>query len=383
MKILLLSRWFFPAKNPRAFRTTELVRELLERGYEIDFFCPQDAFFKGGGHDRLHIYRIPVSSPLKSKETTLTSDSDCICQLPFMRQMKKIFLYLLGAGGRDVIYSVRLYRALKKNVCFEKYDALLAISYPFYLLVAAAGYMFHNKDIYCKVADCGDPLYCNPSIRKAPYLKYVERFILQKFDWITVPMQEAMIGYRHCNLGDRLKVVPQGLKLLTIEDGMYHPNQIPTFCYAGVFYETIRNPGFFFEFLCKIEEPFYFIVYALDDMFTQQILIFYKKFLGEKLVVKRPVEREQLVGEMAKMDFVLNFDNENSNQKPSKLIDYAMSRRPILSFNSQTFRPDVFREFLNRDYRKRYYVDLKEHDIRHVVDQFESLFNKGSKKEVH
>ena len=108
----------------------------------------------------------------------------------------------------------------------------------------------------------------------------------------------------------------------------------------------------------------------------------YKQRLGERLLVKAPVGRERLIHEMAKMDFVLNFDNENANQRPSKLIDYAMSRRPILSFNRQTFRPDVFQAFLKGDYSEQYHVDLEQYDIRHVVDQFEALFEEKNGKEV-
>ena len=82
------------------------------------------------------------------------------------------------------------------------------------------------------------------------------------------------------------------------------------------------------------------------------------------------------------MDFVINFDNENSNQRPSKLIDYAMSRRPILSFNHQTFRSEDFQAFLKGDYSAQYRVDLEQYDIRRVVDQFEALFEKKAGEEV-
>ena len=74
-------------------------------------------------------------------------------------------------------------------------------------------------------------------------------------------------------------------------------------------------------------------------------------------------------------EFPEQFDNENSNQKPSKLIDYAMSKRPILSFNSQTFKAEVFEEFLRGDYTNQEQIDLAQYDIRTVVDKFEELFS--------
>ena len=383
MKILLLSRWFFPAKSPRAFRTTELLRELTKRGYEVDFFCPEEAVFDCDfATDKLHVYRIPMSQLLKQKTMPLNARKNQTWQTVCVNIVRRVSYYFLGGGPRDVIYAVRLYRELEKRVSIQTYDLLFAISYPFCLLVASALYSLHNKQIRCKIADCGDPLYYNPGIIKAPYLKYIEKIILQKFDWITIPMREAMVGYRHCDLGERLRIVPQGFKLMNMEDDIYCPNMIPHFCYAGVFYEKIRDPSFFFDFLCKLQEPFYFIIYALEDSFTNRVLLSYRKKLGEKLLIRAPVEREQLIHEMATMDFVINFDNENSNQRPSKLIDYAMSRRPILSFNRQTFRSEDFQAFLQGDYSAQYRVDLEQYDIRRVVDQFEALFEKKAGEEV-
>lgn len=383
MKILLLSRWFFPAKNPRAFRTTELVRELTRRGHEIDFFCPDDASFDDKFvTDKLNIYHISVSHVLKQKTISLQLNEEPDGRSSCMKYIKKLARYLLGAGLGDVVYAVRMYQALAKKTYSQKYDVLLVISYPFYLLVAAVWYISHNKYIPCKIADCGDPLYYNHGIDKAFYLKYVEKIVLRKFDWITIPMQEARLGYCHCDIEERLRVIPQGFRIFTPRQEMYCPNEVSVFCYAGVFYEKIRDPSFFFDFLCKEKKPFRFVVYALKDPFTKKVLTHYKNFLGEKLVVKEPIERECLIREMAKMDFVLNFDNDNSNQKPSKLIDYAMSRRPILSFNRQTFRPEVFEAFLTGDYSEQYHVDLEQYDIRHVVDQFEALFDEKTREEV-
>ena len=127
---------------------------------------------------------------------------------------------------------------------------------------------------------------------------------------------------------------------------------------------------------------FRFVVYALDEPFTQSLLVKYKARLKDRLVVVPPIDRESLIHEMAKMDFVINFDNDNATQRPSKLIDYAMSRRPILSFNRQTFRPEVFQAFLKGDYSEQYHVDLAQYDIRRVVDQFEALVDEKIRGDV-
>ena len=169
---------------------------------------------------------------------------------------------------------------------------------------------------------------------------------------------------------------------MDIDGALCRPNAVPTFCYAGIFYEHIRNPKFFLDYLLTLDQSFRFVVYCLEDTFSQEMLSSYKKLLGEKLLIKSPIDRESLIHEMAKMDFVINFDNDNATQRPSKLIDYAMSRRPILSFNCQTFRPEVFQAFLKGDYSAQYHVDLEQYDIRRVVDQFEELFEEKTGKEV-
>lgn len=382
VKILLLSRWFFPAKSPRAFRTTELLRELAQRGHEIDFFCPQEAIFDDSiPMGRVNVYRIPMAHLLTSGGIVQYS-AESTLWTACVNGARKISYFLFGVGPKDFIFSIRLYRMLKKKVNNVSYDLVLAISFPFSILVVSALYTLHKKNICCRIADCGDPLYDNPSMLKALYLKYVEKSVLQRFDWVTVPMKAAMSGYRHCCLEHRLRVVPQGFRLTELNPKENHSHVIPTFCYAGVFYEKTRDPRFFFDFLCRLEMPFVFIVYALESPFTARVLSEYKKHLGERLIIKPPIDRESLIHEMAKMDFVINFDNDNTTQRPSKLIDYAMSRRPILSFNRQTFRPEVFQAFLKGDYSEQYNVDLAQYDIRHVVDQFEALVDEKIRGDV-
>ena len=383
MNILVLSRWFNPSKNPRAFRTSELVRELSIRGYTVDLFAPCDAVFddsfsvehiKHYGVKSYDDRRMEGAESSFRKQNTLTKNIYSL--------LRNTVRYFSGEGIRDLVYSLHLLKALCMNTKNPKYDVVIAISYPFYVLLATVIYTYLNKKISIKIADCGDPFYYNPAFKKAFYIKYIERFVLRRFQWLIVPMADAVPSYRHCAMEERIRIIPQGFQLLSVRHDEYMPHDVPVFCYAGVFYKKIRDPRFFLEYLCTINSDFCFVVYALSDFFTQETLMLYKQRLGERLLIKAPVEREHLIHEMAKMDFVLNFDNENSNQRPSKLIDYAMSRRPILSFNRQTFRPDVFQAFLKGDYSEQYHVDLEQYDIRHVVDQFEALFDEKIGKEV-
>ena len=373
MKILVITRSYPPLRNPRAFRANELLRGLCERGISAGLIAPQG--IKHTDDDLWEYHPVDYGGNYGRNLGTPKYSS-------LKKYIRKISSYFLGDSPSNILYSIHLFRLLLKKRMLNNYDALVVISYPFYNLVAVSFFVKIFSSGGCFIADCGDPLYYNTSFAKAAYLKWFERWVLKSFDYVTIPFDHARKAYQECIPQGKIRVIPQGFRIIDIPADMYIGNLIPTFCYAGVFYEQIRNPEFFFEHLMMTQGAFRFVVYALDEPFTQSLLVKYKARLKDRLVVVPPIDRESLIHEMAKMDFVINFDNDNATQRPSKLIDYAMSRRPILSFNRQTFRPEVFQAFLKGDYREQYHVDLAQYDIRRVVDQFEALVDEKIRGDV-
>ena len=83
------------------------------------------------------------------------------------------------------------------------------------------------------------------------------------------------------------------------------------------------------------------------------------------------IPREDLIFELSRMDFLLNIENVGSIQSPSKLIDYAIAGRPVLSVNSNALDQQKFIKFLAKDYTEQ--LNLREVDnyrIEKVVAQF-------------
>lgn len=374
-RILIASRWYAPIKNPRAFRTYELLVEFISRGYNVTAFLPEDAQIQENAYHMAVPYGNMGSSVARVKATKDT------WQARGIQLVKRLFMFVLGDGPKNVRYSYALYKKLKNHLHQNNdYNVILSISYPFYVNVALACLKRYINPATVLIADCGDPFYANPSFKKAFYLKYLEKWVLNQFDYVTIPIEAARSNYLEYLPPEKIKVIPQGFKLMDIPASTYQKNTVPTFGYAGVFYESIRNPRYFFEYLLTLQQDFRFVVYAIADGFTARLLAEYKEKLGDKLDIREAVDREVLIPEMATWEFVINFDNDNSNQRPSKLIDYAMSKRPILSFNQASFKPDVFSSFLSGDYREREHIDLSQYDIRTVVDKFEELFNKPEKR---
>lgn len=377
-RILFLTQWYPPEKTPRAFRAYELAQEFARRGNKIDLYAPI-AGRTNRENSNIVYYAIEKH---RAMSFAVSSVEENKIKHAIKQHLKKFYLYFLGDYPKDVLYSYRMLCALLKNARHIKYDMAISISLPFPITAILAVFSLVNKKIDIKIADFGDPYYYNPHIPKAIYFKWIEKIVLTQIDYITIPIYSAEVCYTPFKSKQYVKVIPQGYNMTDTVPCSYVPNAIPTFCYAGIFYETIRNPDYFFDYLLDITEEFVFIIYALQDRFTLQLLDSYKDRFGDRLVVVPPIDREALIHEMAKMDFVINFDNDNATQRPSKLIDYAMSRRPILSFNRQTFRPEVFQAFLKGDYSEQYHVDLAQYDIRRVVDQFEALVDEKIRGDV-
>lgn len=371
LHILIATRWYAPVKNPRSFRTIELVREICSRGCNIDLFLPQGSKIQYCSN--INYYHI-IYPEVKNKCNKIQLNEHVSLKIRIIGSIKKILRYLIGDSPRNFLYGIYLLKDLCKISKKNQYDMILAISYPFYVLLAVAifrHFFYEKQSIF--VADCGDPFYYNPANPKAFYLKYLEKFVLRQFDYIAIPEPAAICAYKNYNLNNLIKIIPQGVTIIDINENLYKKHEIPVFCYSGVFYESIRNPEYFFEYLSKLSIDFRFIVYGLPDPFTMKILKKYKSILKEKLIIKQPIDRYDLIYVMSRMDFVVNFSNDNSTQIPSKLIDYAMCKRPILSFNKKTFSPVVFEDFLHGVYSEKLQIDLQKYDIKNVVNLFLAL----------
>ena len=365
-KIMILSRSYSPHLSPRAFRTKELVNELLRRGYYIAAILPSYADIDVKKGDIRFIKSRTIS--LQKGDNKTASIKQYL--LDSIRTISKFFF---GDTPGDIIYSFSMIFEVISLLKKSDYNVILSIGCPFYIHVAAVLGRFISGKRVKIVAECSDPFYEDKCFSKAFYLKYLEGSILRACKYITIPMEEARESYAYYGIDDRIRIIPQGFDITQIADDAYRKNPVPMFCFAGVLYEKIRNPRYFLDYLLQVKQDFIFVVYALPDAFTMSLLKEYKAKLGDRLEIREPLPREELIHVMATMEFVVNFDNENANQKPSKLIDYAMSKRPILSFNSRTFKPEVFEEFLRGDYTQREQIDLSQYDIRTVVDKFEEL----------
>lgn len=371
-RVLITSYYFEPEITPRAFRTTELVNEFIKRGYVVDVYIPEI------GEENKKISENCVVHYINSRKVISTQRN--FNSKPNHKQKKgsifKLFkksLDRLTGGVNYLLYGYNLYKELLKNRGRE-YELVISIGLPVHVHFATALFLAKDKQKCVKVSDYGDPFFYNPAQRPISYLKHVEKWATKQFDYITIPTPKSIEYYTEFKREEHIKIIPQGFDFSSVEINDYEPNSVPTFCYAGYFYENIRNPKFFLDFLSTLTIDYKFVIYTdLKEGFSRDICLYYKEKLGSKLIIKDFIPREELIKEASKMDFLINFDNFNSNQVPSKIIDYSLTRRPILNINQGNFKEITFFEFIREDYSNSLNVDIREYDIKNVVDKFEKL----------
>ena len=376
-KILITTYSFYPEITPRSFRVFELAKEFRRRDYEVDIMIPEIDydFTELSEMYNFNVYKISsgflFNKNAKSKNIkkgTINEQKSLIKNI--LISISKFF-YL---GGKSFEYAFSLYNQLMK-LDRKQYEIVLSVGLPISVHLGTALYLNRIKP-KISIADYGDPFSFNNELESKFHFKFIEKMILNKFDYITVPIREAVKNYTFFKDKKFIKVIPQGFDFSTIKIAEYKKNHILSFGYAGVFYEKIRNPKVLFEYLVKLDFDFRFVIYTDRDKLQNMKLIKpYMDLLGNKLLVKSLIPREECIYNLSKMDFIINQNNLGEEQKPSKLIDYALTKRPVFNFTQNNFIAGDLLLFVNEkvDFNIE---NVSMYKIENIVDSFEVIFNK-------
>ncbi len=369
MRILILSQHIVPMQTPRANRTTELMKEFARQGHEVTVYAVL------GKHDYSDFSKQFPSIKLKNISLKwmyhpYNSDGDgkrYFIDKALGKLLGKRYLF------PNFEFHNRVQEILKKD---HEYDAVISIADPHQIHWGVAYYRKQNPNQFPKtwIADCGDPFMNNSTTNIYPqkFAKY-EHLFCQQADFITVPEPEAANGYYE-EYRSKIRIIPQGFDFDETRKPIEPNNPIPTFAYAGTFYEDIRNPKKFMKLLCTIDKPFKFIIFSNHTVLIDS----FKEKLGDKLEIRKGIRREELLLELEKMDFLVNLANVNRpNQIPSKLIDYAITGRPILNIEPSNPLEDEFISFLSGKFDSVIKVNnLERYKIKNVVQEFLKLYKK-------
>ena len=346
---------------PRSFRATELAKEFARKGHNVILYAVLGEYDYSSFEEQTGI-EVRNLGPM----TFAKLNSDGINE---RNLIGKVGSHLFGKllEFPDIEMSFRIKNVLNE---IKAIDLLISVAVPHPIHWGVA----LNRSLLAKdciwVADCGDPYMGNHLNYHPWYFRFVENWTFKKADFITIPIMSAREAY-DSQIQDKIKVIPQGFKFGKIEARVVDRlNTIPTFIYAGVFYENVRDPRPFLDYLSTVKKDFKFLVYTKN----REILQPYKNTLGYKIEIHNYIPREELITLMSKMDFLVNFENGTSVQSPSKLIDYAIAGRPILSIGQGDVNVSLINEFLNFEFANEFVIpDVERFRIENIADKFLAL----------
>lgn len=365
-KILIISRSFYPHISPRSFRTTELVKEFSKMGHDVTILTHKTLEKQDAHNEFEQQYGVKVKSFGKGVLPKLRLGNNKIKNV-IIRILSRTINLLFEYPDIELFFLVK--KALKKE---SNYDLLISIAVPHttHWGVAASDYKKVSK---IWIADCGDPYMGSTadSFKKLFYFKYVEKWWCKKANFITVPIQGAVEAY-YKEFHNKIKVIPQGFNFeeIKIDKENYLQNKVITFAYSGLLIPGARDPRPFIEYLLTLDIKFKFILYNKQPQLLDKVI---KKAKG--MVERRDyIKREKLLIELSKMDFLVNFNNGVTTQLPSKLIDYYLTGRPVLSLDSFNLDTRNIDKFIVRDYSASYnFCNVEQYNIKNVCNNFLKL----------
>lgn len=362
-KILIVCRGFYPEQSPRAFRATELAKEFARQGHDVKVVTPyrpeKEKHAKQYGYLLKDLGQLTWPIP-QIKGTGINKI--------FLKAISRFLSLFFEYPMLQLVFQVN--RALKDE---NSYDMLISVAVPYPIHWGVAWSRKKNHKIAKTwVADCGDPYYINhiDSFRKPFYFKYIEKWFSRRTDYITIPKEEMKITFFK-EFHTKIVAIPQGFNFSDVK--LYAGpiiNNVPTFAFAGGFIKGARDPKALLEYLSILETEFKFIIYTQNTALVEPYLL----KLANKIEIREYISRDKLLYELSRMDFLVNIGYDPATQSPSKLIDYALTRRPILSIDSSNFNRTILDEFLNKDYTNAFTIpEIEIYNIENVVHRFLNL----------
>ena len=366
-KILIVTNGFYPEISPRSFRATELTKELVRQGHDVTvcthFRDGLEAFAEKHNFKLIDLGHLTWPRPVVKGSGV---------ELLFRRVVARFSALLFEYPTIQLIPLIK--KALKNA---KGYDALISIAVPYPIHWGVAK-IWSKKTPIAKtwIADCGDPYMGqeNDTFKPPFYFGYIEKNFCRKADFITVPTQNSIPGY-YPEFHDKIKVIPQGFRFedVTLYEGALHQDKI-IFGYAGMFIPGRRDPSEFLNYLNSLDESFRFEFHVYTT--TPQFVVPFVEASKGRIIIKPIVPRETLLFELSKMHFVVNFENVGHKQTPSKLIDYLIIDKPVLSVTFGNLQPDIFQDFLKGNYAQKMILPEKDtYRIENVASQFIALLS--------
>lgn len=368
IKILIITQGFYPEQSPRSFRASELAKEFSRQGHMVTVMAP----YRETTENFAKQYGFIFNSLGVLTWNIFNFKSLGIFGKVYNKFVNRFLNLFFEYPMMEIFFKTR--KAIKEEK--KQYDLLISIAVPHPIHWAVASVWNLNKNNLAKVwiADCGDAYMGNDldRFRKPFYFMFLEKWFCRKADYITIPKEEMKINF-YKEFHSKFREIPQGFNF---KDSLkylkpYVKNKVPTFAFSGSFIPGNRDPYKLLAFLTSLDIDFRFHIFTMTK---SHVLPFIDKSKG-KIILHDYIPRNELLGVLSQMDFLINITFEPQKQIPSKLIDYLLTDRPILNIDKDLDEENILK-FLSYDYSDRFNkLSLERYRIESVCEQFIKLSN--------
>lgn len=332
MKILIITPYYFPLENPRAYRWKKLADFFMKEGHHVTVLTADD-HLKSSSTIREKIIRTGYSTPDK-KWTTSTDADRKIKGGQWLKRIMKTAMW----PDESMYWIKPALSTSKKLLDKETFDWVISVSHPFTSHIIASKLL--SKYSFRWMVDIGDPFYHHERAPRNNDLlwrrrnRLVEKSVLQNCNAISVTNHALKDIYlKDYDISTPLIVAPPIMTLKQNDDcDLSKSKDHIHIGYFGTFYDGIRpveeiqkgwknlrsNVPIHLHFFGAIKDNHKKAIRRLDLSVDQL------SFHGN-------IPRSQLIATMKSMDYLMNVENLTTHQLPSKWADYLSSEIAILN----------------------------------------------------
>lgn len=343
MRILIITPYFWPPNSPRAYRWSTISKYLVGRGHDVLVLTANDEKMKVDPHYG-DVRQVGMSTPDKM----VTSDKSASRNFPMRTWVKKLFQFFMWPDESGWWGHTAILDGLPMVKEFQP-EVMISVSWPF--SAHLAGRAIHYSLRIPWMVDIGDPFHlgCWPPRNNQWFYKgrnaKIELEILNSAVCPVVTTESLKEIYDEALSSSKCEVIGPMCSPIPVDLKNIRKGSEINIGYFGSLYEGIREPSFLKPFFGGfIDNPkmrqVHFHFYG--NYKIEHVKAIRKLADGnQKVTFHAPVSREEVIERMNSMDVLLSLGNLSVTQLPSKIVDYAVTGRPILHITQSPSDPVI------------------------------------------
>ena len=358
MRILILTPYYYPYINPRAFRWTQLAEQWAKEGHVVHVLCSRHSDWpRQHQHEGVEVHRVGYNSLKEVLYNTLRTrhrrGESSSGKSDGPGWLQRMVIWINRVAWKSIYWPDDA--VLWIPPARQKAEALIKEVQPELLISTSLPFSSHLIGLALKkkypnltwLVDIGDPFALQPlhPLNNTRLYQHrnirAEQLVLGRADRISVTNPGAANVYTEAfpEIADKLRVIFPLTRRYPFIKPFPRTDSVVRLAYFGSFFPGLREPkdilSFFDQFLQtypawkgRLELLFF------GDLF-QDLRAQFSHFprLKNHCRFMGLIDREAAFEQMQRCDFLLHLGNRTDFQLPSKCPDYLQAGRPILQFS--------------------------------------------------